>query len=62
MFQGFERPCELILCILLIKKNEFDEIASLMFYVGEWKSELIICLLEVLKNDFGEVHGVIFMV
>jgi hypothetical protein len=27
MFQGFERPCELIFCILVIKINDIDEVA-----------------------------------
>jgi hypothetical protein len=27
MFQGMERPCELIFCILGIKKSDLDEVA-----------------------------------
>jgi hypothetical protein len=36
IFQGFERPCELILCILGIEKTTSTKLLSLMFYVGEW--------------------------
>jgi hypothetical protein len=27
MFQGFERPCELIFCILVTEINDFEEVA-----------------------------------
>jgi hypothetical protein len=27
MFQGFEKPCELIFCILVIEINDMDEVA-----------------------------------
>jgi hypothetical protein len=31
MFQGVERPCELIFCILGIEKSYLDEAAYVMF-------------------------------
>jgi hypothetical protein len=31
MFQGVERPCELIFCILRIEKSYLDEVALVMF-------------------------------
>jgi hypothetical protein len=27
MFQGVERPCEIIFCILVIEKSDLDEVA-----------------------------------
>jgi hypothetical protein len=55
LFEGVERPRELIFCILGIQKSDLDEV-EVMFQVGEWSRELIICLLDVLKCDFGEVE------
>jgi hypothetical protein len=31
MFQGVERSCELIFCIVGIQKSDLDEVAELMF-------------------------------
>jgi hypothetical protein len=42
MFQGVERPCELIFCILGIQKSDMHEVAEVMFQVGECPLELII--------------------
>jgi hypothetical protein len=36
MFQGVERPCELIFFFLGIRKSELVEVAKVLFYVGEW--------------------------
>jgi hypothetical protein len=47
-------------CILGNQKSDLDEVAEVMFQVGEWLSELIIRLLGVLKCDFGEVDEAIF--
>jgi hypothetical protein len=30
MIQGFEIPCELIFCILVIQKSDLDEMAEVM--------------------------------
>jgi hypothetical protein len=35
MFQGVERPCELIFCILGIKKSDLDN-SLVIFNEGEW--------------------------
>jgi hypothetical protein len=35
-FRGVERPCEIIFCILGIKKSELNDDENLMFQVGEW--------------------------
>jgi hypothetical protein len=35
MFEGIERRCELIFCILVIEKSDLDEVAQVMIYVGE---------------------------
>jgi hypothetical protein len=37
-----------------------DEVAKVMFQVGEWHWELI-CLLDVLKYDFSEVDEAMFL-
>jgi hypothetical protein len=42
------------------RKSDLDEVADVMFQVGEWHWELIICLLDVLKCDIGEVDEAIF--
>jgi hypothetical protein len=39
MFQGVERPCELIFSIRGIEKSYLDEAALEMFEVGEWLLE-----------------------
>jgi hypothetical protein len=36
MYQGVERHCELIFCILGIQKCDLDELAEVMFQVGKW--------------------------
>jgi hypothetical protein len=36
MFEGDERPCELIFSILGIEISEMDEVADVMFHLGEW--------------------------
>jgi hypothetical protein len=36
MFQGVERPCEIICCILGIQKSDLDEVVEVMFQVGKW--------------------------
>jgi hypothetical protein len=54
-FNGVERPYKLIFCILRIQKSEIDEVAEVMFQVGEWLREQIICFLDVLKCDFDYV-------
>jgi hypothetical protein len=46
MYQGIERPCEIIFCILGIEKSDLDVVPYLIFLVGLWN---------VLKNDFREV-------
>jgi hypothetical protein len=35
MLQGVERACEIIFCILSIQKSDSDEVAEVMFKVGE---------------------------
>jgi hypothetical protein len=42
------------------QKSYLDEVAEVMFHVGEWPWELIICLLDVLKWDFGESDEAVF--
>jgi hypothetical protein len=37
-----------------------NEVAEMMFQVGEWPWDLIICSLDVLKNDFGEEDEAMF--
>jgi hypothetical protein len=46
--------------ILGIQKSDLDEVAKMMFQVGEWPWELIICPLDVLKNDFCEIDEEMF--
>jgi hypothetical protein len=36
IFEGVERPCELIFCILGIQKRDLEELEKLMIQVGEW--------------------------
>jgi hypothetical protein len=48
MFEGVQGPCD------------FDEVAWVMFVVGEWPWELIICSLNVLKCNFGDVDEAVF--
>jgi hypothetical protein len=62
IFQGFGRPCKLILCIVGFQKSDLDELAKVTFQVGEWPLEIIICLLDVLKSDFSEVDETMFQV
>jgi hypothetical protein len=47
MFQGVERQCELMFCILGIEKSDIDEVGYVMFPIGEWPSKIIFCLLAV---------------
>jgi hypothetical protein len=58
MFKDVERPCEIIFCILGIQNSDLDEIAELIFPVGEWPSELLIDLLDALKCDGGEDEAI----
>jgi hypothetical protein len=41
-------------------KSALDEVAEVMFWVGECPWDFIICLLEVLRFDFGEVVKALF--
>jgi hypothetical protein len=43
-----------------IQKSDLDEVAEVMFQVGEWPWDLIICLLYVLVKEFGEVDEAMF--
>jgi hypothetical protein len=43
-----------------LNKSDLDEVADVLFSVGEMSRDLIICRLEVLKNDFGEVYEAMF--
>jgi hypothetical protein len=40
MFQGVERPSEIIFCILGIEKSDFDEVVEVLFEVGKWPLDL----------------------
>jgi hypothetical protein len=36
MYQGVERTYKLIFCILDIQKSALDEVAEIIFQIGEW--------------------------
>jgi hypothetical protein len=59
MFQGVERPYELIFCNQSIEKSDLFEVLW-MFQVLEWHWEHIICLLNVLKYDCGDFEEAMF--
>jgi hypothetical protein len=40
MFHDVERPFDRIFYILDIQKSDWDEVAEVLFYVGEWAWEL----------------------
>jgi hypothetical protein len=42
------------------RRSDLDEVAKLMFQVGEWPREFIFSLLDVIKCDFGEVYEASF--
>jgi hypothetical protein len=59
MKRGVDWPCELIFFILTIQKSDLEELAEVMFQVGEWPWELLICLSDALEN-IGEVDEAMF--
>jgi hypothetical protein len=48
-----------VFSILGIQKHDLDEVADVMFSVGEWPWEHITCLLGVLNSE-GEVDEEMF--
>jgi hypothetical protein len=57
MFESIERSCELIIRNLGIQNSDLDEVAEVMFPVGECPFELIICFLKVLKCVIDDVEA-----
>jgi hypothetical protein len=55
MFQVGEWPIELIICLLHILKNVFDEVDEAMFQGVERPFELIMCFLGIEKSELVEV-------
>jgi hypothetical protein len=60
MLHEVERPFERIFFILGIQRSYFNDVAEVMFLVGEWPRELVISILDISINDFDDVDEAIF--
>jgi hypothetical protein len=58
MFQGVERPCKLIFCILVINKSDLDEFACDLIRPMSPSTHYLPS--GRLKNDFGEIDEAMF--
>jgi hypothetical protein len=54
MFKVGHWPRKLIICLLDVSKNEFDEVDEAMFQGDERPYELIFCILSIEKRDLDK--------